>query len=512
MRTNDSLQNAEPGRTRLNPPPTRKTRRIAAAILAGALLAVAIWRVSHPAVTHPDTHLSGFSSGSTPANEDYDNLFRYFVQGFETHKSKAGGLAFFSGLPSTNGARSDALEGFSRSAPLWAAWVNSGRENTVRLQSGVTVDLTDEFRRGLLAGTNPSSADYWGTIADHDQRIVEAADIALSLWLLKARVWPALSSAQKTQVAAWLQQAASHLPYDNNWRLFPAFVSLVLDNLGVATDRRNADTNYQRFKQFYRGDGWFSDGLSGEGKAARFDYYNAWEMHYRLYWIERVAPDFDTPFIQRARREFLHSYKYLIGPQGFPVMGRSVCYRMAAVAPLIFGQQTDPAEIAPAEARRGLDATWSYFIQRGALEEGNVTQGYCAADPRILDNYSGPASCLWALRSLVVAFAQPPASNFWIVAPGKLPVEIASYSVSVPATQWTITGDLPTSTIQIHKPGRDPHSAPPLESYGLLRQAAGALFRRPFRPKNEAAKYDAGVYDSAHPFCGCFPVSPWVTQ
>ena len=85
---------------------------------------------------------------------------------------------------------------------------------------------------------------------------------------------------------------------------------------------------------------------------------------------------------------------------------------MAAPSPLIFGQQTDPDEVPPAEARRALDATWSYFIQRDSLKGGNVTQGYCESDPRILDNYSGPASCLWALRSLILAYSMSSDSAF----------------------------------------------------------------------------------------------------
>ena len=38
----------------------------------------------------------------------------------------------------------------------------------------------------------------------------------------------------------------------------------------------------------------------------------------------------DKAFIANVRRQFLTTYAYLIGPRGFPVLGRSVCYRMAA--------------------------------------------------------------------------------------------------------------------------------------------------------------------------------------
>ena len=187
-------------------------------------------------------------------------------------------------------------------------------------------------------------------------------------------------------------------------------------------------------------------------------------------------------------------------------MGRSICYRMAAPAPLIIGEQTDPDEVPPSEARRALDATWSYFVKRGAVEHGNVSQGYCGSDPRILDNYSGPASCLWALRSLIVAYYMPPDSTFWTASHGYLPVERSSYEIHVPTIGWTITGNKESGTIVLKKPGEAAGSEMPMSEYGAVRQLATALLWRPFRPDNSRAKYDLDSYSSAAPFCGCLGI------
>ena len=362
--------------------------------------------------------LDGFKADAPPAEQDYEQLFQYFVEGFEAHRSAAGALTTYDGLPSRHGRRADAFEGFSRSAPLWGAWVSSGRPASVRLSDGADVDLIDTFRQGLLAGTDPAGDEYWGDVADLDQRIVEASDVALSVWLFRDSVWGGLSATEKAQVVQWLRQSENRRVPDSNWHLFPVFINAVLRSLHVEAATVASRAHYARFKTFYRGDGWFSD-----GPADAFDYYNAWGIHYQLYWLDLVDPAWDHAFIAKTRTAFLATYPYLMGPSGFPILGRSVCYRMAAAAPLVFGQATNPDEISPVDARRAIDSVWRFFIRQGALEDGNVSQGYCGPDPRILDNYSGPASCLWALRSLIVAFALPSDAPLWRSPAGSLPVE-----------------------------------------------------------------------------------------
>ena len=133
-----------------------------------------------------DVLLAGFRAGESPTVQAYDNLFLYFVQGFESFRTLAGSMANFPGLPSRHGAIADGMEGFARMAPMWGAWVSSGRPAVLTLPGGQIVDLRELFRRGILSGTQPNSPGYWGSIPYFDnQRIVEASDIALSLWLFR---------------------------------------------------------------------------------------------------------------------------------------------------------------------------------------------------------------------------------------------------------------------------------------------------------------------------------------
>lgn len=441
--------------------------------------------------------LAGFGPGRSPDRRCYEDLFRYFLEGFQRHRSRLGARAFYPGLPSRHGSSIDGLEGFSRSAPLWGAWVRSGRPRAVVLPGGRTVDLPGEFRRGLLAGTDPASPEYWGAIRDRDQRIVEAADIALALWLFRPVLWDELRGSERERVDSWLSQVHGKELWDNNWHLFPVLVDAVQRSLGREGDPAGAARHSARIRDLHRGEGWFSD---GPGEV--FDYYNAWGIHYALAWLERIDPSWDPEFLAVVRPVFLAGYRFLIGPAGFPFLGRSACYRIAVPAPLVLGQESHPDVVSPGEARRGLDAIWSYFVSRGALRGGVPTQGYFGSDARILEAYSGPASALWSARSLVAAFSLPEDSPFWKAPPTALPVEEASYEVELGAPGWRVSGDRESRSIRIEIPGNGNAGDEPLDEPGALDRLVGRLFRTARRPVNRKAKYGRRFYRSDEPLCG----------
>ena len=431
-----------------------------------------------------------------PGDTEYFELFRYFVEGWNQYKSPMRALARYPGWRSWSGEEIDAMEGFARMMPLFAAWVRGGRERRIQMTTGAEVDLVESFRDGLLAGTNPASSEYWGSIGNHDQRIVEAADIALALWLLREEIWNDLRESDRSHVVKWLTQIDHVETPDNNWHLFAVQVSCILKALGRPIPSSTARKRYERVKRFYRGDGWFGDGQHGS-----VDYYNAWGFHYALFWIGEVDPTWDRSFLEEIRAAFLSTYRFLIGPEGFPMIGRSACYRLAAPAPLVFGHISCPDFVSAGQARRALDTTWSYFIAHGALRRGTITQGYFGDDPRLLENYSGPASCFWSLRSLIPAFYQSPDAPFWKSAPEPLPVELADYEVHVPPTGWTIRGSRSSRVITIETPEPLPDSRTRLRSYGPIARLLSFFYPSPQRPGNYEAKYRRKYYSSANPMC-----------
>lgn len=433
-----------------------------------------------------------FKSPATP-ERPYDDIFAYVVSAFSARALPGGAGAIQPGARSRNGVASDQLESFSRLAPLVGTWVASGRPTTIIGLSGVPIDLKRLLHDGIVHGTDPSSSAYWGAITDLNQRIVEAADIARTLWIVRTNT--VFTQNELEQAGRWVRQVNGHKTPDNNWNLYPVIVNVALQAIGLAFDEPTITSRFARFMNFYKGDGWFTDGGTDD-----FDFYNAWAIHYELFWLRRMSPDFGGELVRRAMSEFTEKYLYLIGPNGVPIMGRSICYRMAAPSPLVAAALD--GHFSPGLGRRALDAVWSFYLQNGAIANGVATQGYFAPDMRLLDNYSGPASCLWSLRSLIVAFIAPPEATFWTAPSESLPVEKADYSVVISAIEWTVTGSTSTRTITIRKKGLATQSAP-VQAYTWWRKLASSILWRPFRPDNVAAKYERAVYSSDSPICGC---------
>ncbi|MDH3638793.1 MAG: DUF2264 domain-containing protein [Gammaproteobacteria bacterium] len=443
-----------------------------------------------------DSDLRGqFLDSNRSPSDRYADLFRYFVTGFVVYRSPDGARAHYPGAGSVHGQRTDGLEGYSRIAPLLAAWIASGREPRIDLPNVGTVDLLVLLRDGLATGTDPAAPGYWGEIEPGTQTLFEAADIALSLWLARDRLWPMLDLQVRTNVIRWLARTQHH-PRARflNWTLTPIIVNRVMKVLGAEVSETALADDWAAIRAGYLGRGWFRDG-------AELDYYNAWAFHYALHWLAQLDPDLDAQFIATARREFAAFVRHLITPRGLPMLGRSICYRTAVPVPLIADALSASATIGPGEALHGLDAVWRYFVEKGAVSAGTLTQGYCGADLRILDRYSGPASCLWGLRSLILALSQPDDAPFWTADMRPLPIEVADYSFVDDVAGWRIEGRHTDLAVTIHRAGQT--QTPQLAAMRWYHRLAEYFLERPFRPRNRKAKYHGTVYPSDPPFCGC---------
>jgi hypothetical protein len=435
-----------------------------------------------------------FASTMELGQAHYERLFAYFLTGWVQRRTPDGAYAVYPGAPSRNGRHADLLEGFTRILPLLSVWLVSGRNPFPLSVDNERQNLADMILAGLASGTDPNSTSYWGDMADGDQRIVEASDVALAVWMLRDGAWRDFGHTRRRSVLEWLAQAGTARVPDNNWHLIVVFITAVLRALGFPITDSSMEEHYQRFKSFYLGAGWFSD-----GPRSKVDFYNAWQIHYLLHWMTEVDPQFDATFIRQALADFVATFKYLIGPRGIPIMGRSVCYRLAAPAPLIAAAMRSEEGIAPGLAHRACDSVWHHFLLRGAVQRGSITQGYYGTNLSILDNYSGPASALLSLRSLVLMLACEP--SFWTHAHVPLLVEEGDYSVRVPEIGWTIEGTCSTGNIVIRqdrfKWGKLVFRQPYTPIHRVLEWAAG----RPLRPPNEAVKYRKRLYSSQDPFC-----------
>ncbi len=426
----------------------------------------------------------------------FDGLFAYFARGFVRHALPGYARVQYGGAGSSHGYAMDGLEGFARTAPLLAVWLYSGR-GPVDGIAPAPGEMLAMLRSGILNGVDPQSPQYWGPIADEDQRIVEAADIARVVWLTRASLWSTLSDEQRQLVRAWLQMAANKRTPPNNWMLFPVVIDLVLADLSEDAERqqlqRRAHQRFEHYKQYYLEDGWFADPPEG------VDYYNTWSITYELFWLHRIDPGFEPEFIAGAIRSSAQLTQYLISPDGIPILGRSVCYRTAVPVPLIAASLLQPQPLPAGRAARGLDLVWRYFVLHDSLRDGALTQGYFDADMRVLDVYSGTGSCQWGLRSMVLAFMHPPGEAFWVAAEEPLPVEERDYRLELTKLGWIIEGHRATGEITITLPS-NAADVDTLEQHSWPMRLQETLLQAPRRPDNHKIKYESRHYSSASPY------------
>lgn len=434
-----------------------------------------------------------FLSDTTDSEQRYKELFDYFLSGAVRYSSPLHERIFYPGAPSGGGYQLNGLEGFARTGTLLAAWIASGRERVVvDAESGQRVDLVEFLKSGVLTGTNPEAAEYWGRIRDFDQRLIEAADIARIVWMTRETIWQKLDAGQQTQIANWLEQTSGVATHDNNWLLFPVTVAAALKALG-RHPRSDARALYDHYKSFYRESGWFWD------DPGVVDYYNAWGIDYELFWIDRLDPTFDPDFIRQTMRQSADLTSHLIGPAGIPIMGRSVCYRTAVPVPIIAESLLDPDAETEGLAHRALDAVWRHFIAHGSLRDGALTQGYYGTDLRFVDQYTGAGSCHWGLRSLVLALFHDKEAAFWAGPEVPLPIERGDYRMEYDKLGWIISGRKSSGEIRIEIP-KNQATDIRASDYSWWRKMLEVVVRRPLRPENRRIKYERPVYTSARFF------------
>lgn len=431
----------------------------------------------------------------------YEAAFQYLLEGFVNYRSPGGARVHYPGTPSRNGRTSDGLEGFARFFPVAASWIASGRSDTVEL-GGRRVSIEGMLREGLLAGTRRGGPEFWGVITSNNQRLVESADVALGLWLSREQLWAKLAPPEREQVATWLRRALVVDAYEGNWALFPILVSRVLAALGedVCCDEIVLERYWRQFKQLAMGGGWVADGMLGA------DYYNAWAMQYVMFWLDQIDPAFDPEFIRRSNREIVAFYQYLMSPRGAPLMGRSVCYRMATPVPLLTAQVLSPGVVTPGRAMRALDAAWGWFVTHGAVADGVITQGFCGKDLALVNDYTAPASCLWGARGLIVAMYLDPSLRLLDMPREPLPVEIADFAVSEKSIGWTVRGSKDRGevvlTVDANSPGSD---QPAFQPYTRRHALLEWLTHRPRRPNNHDALYNRREYSTDQKMTRCEP-------
>ena len=183
------------------------------------------------------------------------------------------------------------MEGFSR--VLWAL---------VPMLAG-KCEEAEEFwplwREGIIHGTDPDHPEYWGTIGDYDQRMVEMAVIGTGLCFVPDRFYGELTPMQRDNLCRWLNQINQFDMPKNNWRFFRILVNIGFLKVGRPVDENRLREDLDMMESHYVGDGWYFD------YPTKRDYYTLWGFHYYSLIYAAAMRDADPQrchrFIQRAQ-------------------------------------------------------------------------------------------------------------------------------------------------------------------------------------------------------------------
>ena len=353
--------------------------------------------------------------------KDFEALLFRYLNPLLQHYSAGGALLHLAGGGAQYEDNVIPMEAWAR--PLWGLvpfWTGGGRS-----ADNVFEDL---YRRGLAAGTNPDSPEYWGSCRDHDQKFVEMAAIAYGLLWAPDVLWQPLTQEERENVSAWLRQINAHTCPPGNWLWFRVLVNLALRSRGCRYDAQLLVSDLDTLDAFYLDNGWYQDGPTGLP-----DYYNAMTFQFFLLIYISVCGAGEYGATDSARtdryarrvKEFAADYLKLFSARGEGVpYGRSMTYRfaqagfwsMAAATGTNLGPEFSPDALKGLVARN--IAAWD--PARITDNGGVLTIGYHYPNLHMAEGYNAAGSPMWCFMAFA-CLALPDHDPFWCDSIGDSP-------------------------------------------------------------------------------------------
>lgn len=315
------------------------------------------------------------------------------------------------------------MECFGRLMAGIAPWLTLPDDNTKEGQ------MRKQLRQWALASyrnaVDPKSPDYlcWGI---GGQNLVDAAYIAESFLRAYDTLWEPLDSVTKQRYIKEFIKLRSIDPPYTNWLLFSSTIESFIAKAKGPFDEYRVNSTCRKMEEWYVGDGWYSD-----GPDFAFDYYSSYVFH--PMYLETLQAMIDSKVINRLDyqkyydRELRRCQKYaiilerLISPEGtFPVFGRSIPYRMAALQPLALmaWYRTLPKDLSNGQVRAALTKVMHrmFDTNNNFNDGGYLTIGFCGSQPSVADWYTNNGS-LYMTTLAFMPLGLPASDPFWTDAP-----------------------------------------------------------------------------------------------
>lgn len=328
-----------------------------------------------------------------------------------------------SGATNPPNVRTTHLEALGRVLVGIAPWLELGPDET---QEG---KLRDKYIHLMILsidhGFNPQSPDFLNFTSTR-QPLVDAAFFCQGILRAPQQIWGNLSEKTRQNVLNALQQIRKIKPIESNWLLFSAMIEATLLELTGECNMKPINYAIMRFKEWYKGDGWYGDGVN-----LHMDYYNSYVIHPMLLDILEVMQkhqEGEEEFYQLEKIRFsryAEQQERMISPDGaYPVIGRSIAYRFGAFHVLSQAALKDllPASISKAQVRCALTAVIKkqMSVKRNFDTDGWLTLGFTGHQPQIAERYISTGS-LYLCTTVFVALGLSATDTFW----------------NTPYTEWT---------------------------------------------------------------------------
>ncbi len=297
------------------------------------------------------------------------------------------------------------MEAFAR--PLWAI---------VPMLAGKcesAAPLWEQWRQGVITGTDPQSPEYWGVPGDYDQRLVEMAVMGMGMCLAPDAFYHSLPQKAQGDLYRWLDQI-NHLDMPkNNWTFFRVLVNIGFDTCGLPYPKERMAEDLRMIEEHYEGDGWYFDYYDQR------EYYTMWAFHYYGLVYATVMRDRDPErsrlFLARGQ-QMARDFACWFDATGEALpYGRSLTYRFAqgafyAALALAGGETPDVDYGAMKHLLLGNMRKW--FRSPIFTRDGVLTIGYHYPDLLMAEGYNAPGSPYWAMKAFL-CLALPETHPFW---------------------------------------------------------------------------------------------------
>lgn len=286
-------------------------------------------------------------------------------------------------------------------------------------------ELRDMALKSYVNAVDPENPDYllW---RGHGQALVDAAYIAESFLRAYDVLWEPLDETTKQRYITEFTQLRRIDPPHTNWILFSSLIESFLAKSGGSYDEYRINSAIRQVNQWYTGDGWYAD-----GPEFTFDYYSSFVFH--PMYLETLQAMIDKGAYTRIHyknyygQALTRAKKYslvlerMISPEGtFPVFGRSIPYRMAALQPLALMAWYEklPAGVSEGQVRAALTAVMHRMFdnKENFNEKGFLTIGFAGRQPNIADWYTNNGS-LYMTSLAFLPLGLPASHSFWTDAP-----------------------------------------------------------------------------------------------